>query len=86
MQEREHFSRKCAFSEGWEVSCVCGAKKDDGGSMIECEECKVCACTALQADVIRPSRMVHAKMRMHCSCIPCLTQQIAMTRQPACCP
>ena len=70
MQEREHFSRNSAFSEGWEVSCVCGAKKDDGGSMIECEECKVWPCTALQAHMMRPfrmrsSRMVHMRMRMH---------------------
>ena len=86
MQEREHFSRNSAFSEGWEVNCVCGAKKDDGGSMIECEECKVCTCTALQACMMRPSRMVHEDeddaWLMHLF----LTDQIAMTRQPACCP
>ena len=41
MQEREQFSTNSAFSEGWVVKCVCGAKKNDGRPMIECEECKV---------------------------------------------
>lgn len=41
MQARKHFSTNSAFSEGWVVSCTCGAKKDDGRPMIECEDCKV---------------------------------------------
>ena len=52
MQETDHFSMNSAFSEGWVVKCVCGAKKDDGKPMIECEECKVCTCTTLPACLI----------------------------------
>ncbi len=40
-QETEHFSTNSALSEGWVVKCMCGAQKDDGRPMIECEECKV---------------------------------------------
>ena len=67
MQGRDHFSTNSALSEGWVVRCVCGAKKDDGKPMIECEECKVSTCTALQACRIDLLRIVRGKHRMHWS-------------------
>ena len=40
---------------------MCGAEKDDGKPMIECEECKVGTCTAMQACLKNVLRLSYAK-------------------------